>query len=643
MGKIQRLSADEIKKIAAGEVVERPANVVKELVENSLDSGALAIDIFIEDAGKRLIRVVDDGCGMSREDAEACFEQHATSKLQRVEQLHSIETYGFRGEALSSIASISEVQLVTRESSSQEAVSLSLKYGKVVTASSKSAPVGTDLSIQNIFSNVPARKKFLKTNATEWNQIVSFFHSCCLTYPKVKFTLHHDGRMVYNCPATEKLADRATYLWDHSMSSQLLEVSGTDEKYKVGLYGYVTNHQFSRYNRNQIFLFVNNRWIKNQKLSRALVKAYNNVHQPGKFPAAFLFVTIDKEMVDINIHPRKEEVQFVNPRLIESLIFQKVKSVLEGSVSQAVQRTEATFAPAMRSSDTFPASEEPKIPGPSLLKERKKFTLDPQENNSQEHDHGFDTNDLVQELSRFGENSTQQKDSKFGNTNLPKKINESLQPNLTRVHEPDSIIEKLVQKEMQKRSFTYLGQLFKTYLLVEKNQELLLVDQHAAHERILYETFAKRFEDIATVQLMFPQTVHVTEEELSALSPYLNLLGHYGLVIEQFGEKELVVSSTPVTIKHVNLQEFVQQIAGWILEHDQLDEAQFKKQFSEHVHAQMACKAAVKAGDLLDEKQIMQLLDDLEKVDNRLTCPHGRPTIWAYSQSEIEKKFKRKL
>jgi DNA mismatch repair protein MutL len=424
----------------------------------------------------------------------------------------------------------------------------------------------------------------------------------------------------------------------------MLDVSGEDKKIKLKLDGFITNYQYSRYSRNQIYLFVNNRWVKNQKLSRALLRGYANVLQSGKFPAAFLFMTIDKEQVDINIHPRKEEVQFLHPRTVEQLITRCAKEKLEAQIKVNVQDSQKgfTFAPATKSSDTFPMEST----GPSLNLANEKFE-EFYEEPGIEFEIEFDPEGGLEEP-KISINSEQNKPepqekkklgSMFDISNFPQQ-----QRNLNEISiEKKSQLEDIIQQSFHKLQYTFVGQLFKTYLMIERDEQLIMIDQHAAHERVLYELFSKKFEDIATVNLMFPQTIHLSENEFKLIGPYLGLLREHGIGIEEFGEAELVVSCTPVNIKNVDLQKFVQQVIGWIEEHDEVDEVLFKKQLNEHIHSHMACKAAVKAGDILEEEQIHQLIRDLEKSDNRLTCPHGRPTMWVVTQSEIEKNFKRKV
>ena len=342
MARIKQLSAQEAQKIAAGEVVERPANVVKELIENSLDAGATQIIIYIEDAGKKLIRIVDNGYGMSQEDAYLCFKHHATSKINSVDDLHALTTFGFRGEALSSISSVSTVTLITKEAAALSATKLMLHDGIVTSEENIPGNTGTDIAIANLFYNVPARKKFLKTNETEWRQIQLLFQAICLDYQDVHFKLYHQNNLVFNCPATNDAQQRIAQLWDHTVAQQTIPIQYAANNFKIS--GIITNHTYSRYDRSALYFLVNKRWVKNHTLSKALLKGYLNVLPHDKFPLACIAITIDPAEIDVNIHPRKEEVQFLHPRIIENALHTCVKEALEKHLSAQLNRN-VNFSP----------------------------------------------------------------------------------------------------------------------------------------------------------------------------------------------------------------------------------------------------------------------------------------------------------
>lgn len=590
MGKIQRLSALESQKIAAGEVVDRPTNVVKELIENALDAESTTVSVYIEQGGHNLIRIVDNGSGMDHDDAHACFEQHATSKIRSVEELTTIQTFGFRGEALASISAVGHVTLITKQAEAQTGYKIT-RSGDTITTEEISCPTGTDISIKDLFYNVPARKKFLKKPETEWRQITTLFQAFCFQHPSVHFKLYHDTKLIHNCPPVTSLQQRIAQLWNAGTAHNtvtLPDYAGNGFTFT----GIITNHQYHRYDRNQIFFFVNNRWVKNPGLSKALVKGYNNVLPPAKFPAACIALTVDADQVDINIHPRKEEVQFLHPRRIESAITTTVTDALQTHIS--TQITSQPSQPYLSSTPRFESHnfgkqfEKPFIFSSSPSRQQT-FTPRPQ---------------------------------------APVVTEQQTTPFQTSSDIPGAS--------------HLIGQLHNTYLLLQHEHGLYVVDQHAAHERILYERFKDRFGNLETVPLLFPVVIHVTEDDAQILHSHIGLLADHGIGVEPSGNGQFTVHATPVHVKHIDFTDLIKTVISWIREHDHADSDQLFKLLNEKLRAQMACKAAVKAGDTLTSEQMKTLLEDLHTVDNRFSCPHGRPTGWLLSTYEIEKKFKRR-
>lgn len=622
--KIHKLSIHEAQKIAAGEVVDRPANVVKELIENAIDAGATTITLYVEDGGKQLIRIVDNGSGMDESDAAFCFEHHTTSKIKSVDDLNTITTFGFRGEALSSIAAVSNVTLITKESTSLIGTKVELVAGTLEFQEPCSANTGTDITISSLFFNVPARKKFLKTKETEWNAIQQLFYAYCLDHLHIHFKLFAENKSILNCPATADIAQRITQLWEHNFANNMIPLSTKNKDDSINIHGIISNHHYARYDRNNIFFFVNRRWVKQQKLSSALLKGYMNVIQPGRYPAACIFIDVPPHEVDINIHPRKEEVQFLHPRRVEQLLQQAVKNALEHNVSLQLKKN-ITFAPATEvihrtHNITNGLSFEPMYKPTFSVKQQTTGSTAP---------FNFDAPAFNEDESLTAPGATKLDVAEFTqDTHTQQTLHAtSHEGSAVQVHE----------------HYTFLGQFNKTYLLLEKEDGLYIVDQHAAHERILYELFSKRFEDIATVPLLFPQIITLRTEDLQALEPHLQVFAQHGIGIEQFSDTQLVIKSTPVHLKNQSLEDLVHEAIGAIAEQQNIDSGQFFKSLHEKIRAQMACKAAVKAGDTLSHELVEQLLEDLYKTPNRFTCPHGRPTGWLLSTYEIEKKFKRKL
>jgi DNA mismatch repair protein MutL len=623
MARIKQLSPQEAQKIAAGEVVERPANVVKELVENALDAGASSIAIYINDAGKSLIRIVDNGCGMNEEDAHTCFKHHATSKITRVDDLPTLTTFGFRGEALSSISAVSNVTLITKESEAATGIKLVLNQGTVIAQEQVSCNAGTDISIADLFFNVPARKKFLKTHDTELRQITLLFQAFCLDYLSVHFKLFTQGNLQYNCPPTSDLQQRAAQLWDHTIAQQIMPLHA--EKNGITIQGIISHHTYSRYDRSAIFFFVNRRWIKNHALSKALLKGYMNVLQPDKFPLGCINILLDPALVDINIHPRKEEVQFLNPRIAEQLLQTTVKENLEKHLSAQLNR-KVSFSNQMSGSPHEFHSHSPRMaplmsPSPHVFSAQRPRPF-------QESSTPFVPPLSIAFVQGSGEVSAET-DSKGSSTALQLDI-------------PQPISETQTNSTPH-TEYQIIGQFHKTYILIEQEDSLFLVDQHAAHERILYELFSTRFDEVATIGLLFPQIITLNADEMQLLEAHLPIFTSNHIAVEIMGAQQLAVQAIPIHLKEMNIEELVRQTIGWIVEFNTIDAEAWYKKVNQKLHAQMACKAAVKAGDSLTMIQMQHLLAGLEKMENRFTCPHGRPTGWALPLYEIEKKFKRKL
>lgn len=619
MPTIKHLPAHEAQKIAAGQVVERPADIIKELIENSLDAGATIITLYVENAGKQLIRVVDNGCGMDDVDAQLCFEKHATSKLCSMEELNTISTFGFRGEAMPSIAAVCKVTLITKQSNASEGIKVTVQENRIQQSEPISAPTGTDITASDLFYTIPVRKKFLKKDETELRHITQLFQAFCFAHPQIHFKFFSDNKQLFNCPPTATSIDRCTQVWQSGVAHHMLSLDVHDATHQVHIAGAISDHQNFRFDRNGIFLFVNNRWIKDFKLSNAFIKGYMNVAPQGRYPMGSLAITIDPKLVDVNVHPRKEEVRFLHPRAIEQLIQTSVKTCLEENLAKRVSSIKGgqallnkSFAPAISAQPKqnviyTPFNFDAPFPEP----------------------HEWTSHAVVPQTHKQTIWQTIQP-----TVQVPMAIQQTVTETETTPHSKEAT---------EQQSYTLIGQYNKTYILIEQEDGLFIIDQHAAHERILYELFAYRFTEVATVQLLFPALITLSHDDIQILEPYLPLFVQNGIAIELFGINQLKIQATPVHLKDMSLEDLVKQTIGWINEYKYLDEQQFIKKLHEKFRAQMACKAAVKAGDVLSHAHMQQLLSTLQTTENRLTCPHGRPTGWLLSNHEIEKKFKRKL
>ena len=639
MNKIKILPQHEAIKIAAGEVVERPINIIKEVVENSIDAGATKITITIHQAGKFLIRITDNGCGMSLDDAKLSVAQHATSKISKVEDLQTIATFGFRGEALASINSVSNVTITTKTEDAQTGTRLVWNFGTLIEESLQSHQTGTTLEIANLFDNIPARKKFLKKDETEWRAIVMLFQAFCLDYQSIHFQLYDENKLHFNCPPATKIIDRAAQLFDINFHSKMMNLPELTNNLCC-VTGIISTPSYYRYDRNQIFIFVNNRWVKNIDLSKAIMRGYAGLLPPQKFPAAAIFITLPADQVDVNIHPKKEEVKFLHPKKIEAVIINSIKATLEESISSQLQapsvikQTPAPFSflhkTALQQADVYDEAEN-----------RSSFDVFEHEvKSSMQHDkqtvhinHAIDSTD----------NESTYDNQSWDNFTPPAFAAHAFQSPVK-----ESIpVQKLSKQQIQNtineidHEVAIIGQYKTTYILFEKDNNLVFVDQHAAHERILYEQFKINFCNIATIQLIFPEFIKLSATDIHTIIPYLSLLHDHGITAEIFSDTQLMIQATPVHLKNQLLQETVQQIISWINESDETDATRISHLLNEKIHTKMACSAAIKAGDKLNMQQMQQLLTDLAKIEHRHSCPHGRPTFWVLPIDDIEKKFKR--
>jgi DNA mismatch repair protein MutL len=624
MGKIKQLSQEQAQKIAAGEVVDRPVNVVKELIENALDAQSTVITLYIEDGGHQLIRIVDNGCGMDKEDALLCFNQHATSKISSVEELTYIHTFGFRGEALASISAVSNVTLITKQHTDEFGYSIN-RTNQSQTITECACPSGTDISIKDLFYNVPARKKFLKKSETEWRQITYLFQAFCFQHPSVHFKLYHDGKLVHNCPPVSATRERVEQLWNNYTSPHIVEIpeySGNEFSFS----GIITNHHYHRYDRNQIFIFVNNRWIKNPDIVKALLKGYNNVLPPGKYPAASIAITVNPEQVDINIHPRKEEVQFLHPRRIETALTQSVTQALE---------THLTTQTRISSPGISERNDELTTPYfTQKTKEENRFTS---QFNARDFDKPFiftSKNSTTSQSLPWEKNTTDSSTRPFRSLSEDGSFFKEMPDEQTNAF-------AMPTHEQSFESLSLVGQLHSTYLLLQHPDGLYIIDQHAAHERILYERLKEQFGNCETIPLLFPVVIHLNETDCKLIEQYFDFFAQHGIQLELSGPNQISVCATPIHIKHIDFTELIKTVVSWIHESSETHDALFKM-LHEKLRAQMACKGAVKAGDNLTIEQMKTLLHDLNTVDNRFSCPHGRPTGWLFHTNEIERKFKRR-
>ncbi|MBU4269832.1 DNA mismatch repair endonuclease MutL [Candidatus Dependentiae bacterium] len=611
MNKIKILAPQEALKIAAGEVIERPSNIVKEVIENSIDAQSTQISLYIEDSGKKLIRILDNGCGMTVDDAKLCFINHATSKIDKLDDLLDIHSFGFRGEALASISTVSKVTLITKTIDSELGVKIEYSENKLLSEQNLSCATGTDLQINDLFYNIPVRKKFLKQDETEWNQILNTFNAFCLSNTNIHFKLYKDEKLIINAPAVEKLNDRVSQLFGHNFGQNLISLIEKDLK-EIQITGLISNHNFWQYGKHKIFIFVNNRYIKDVEITKALVKGYSGVLPPMRFPAGFIFINVPADFVDINVHPKKEEVRFLKPNTVNNFLQNLVKESLDNNIKNLLGKTNS-----INNQTNFHESD---------------ITYATTENNIAKNN--FYTQELSQEIA-------QDFASPFVALEETKIRSNILRPRELEFEPEQSTIYKIETIETRPE-FKIIGQFLSTYIISENNDNLVLIDQHAAHERIIYDELAQNFENKSGIRLMFPEIINLNEQDIETIKVAIPFLNKQGIELELFGKNQIAIKSSPPKIQNQSLKELVFEILESIKEFSNLDEEAFRKKLNDKVHAQISCKAAVKAGDTLSFDQMENIVKKLSNTTNPLLCPHGRPTTWILNKSFVEKNFKRK-
>jgi len=602
---IRVLSDQLASQIAAGEVVERPASVVKELIENALDAGAKTVNVEIRGGGRQLIQIADDGCGIPADEVETAFLRHATSKLATADDLESVSTLGFRGEALAAVAAVSQVTAVSRAEGQQAGVRLTLEGAKRVSRETVGAPQGTVIAVANLFYNVPARLKFLKSVTTEKRLIDEYVTRYALAYPDVRFRLSHDSRITFQSSGSGRLTDVVTAVYGPDTAKQLLALddrdvpdaeaqdagqSETPDDGKIHVSGYAGPPSLHYSNRKQIILFVNGRWIRDNSLTYAVIQAYHTLLPTGRYPMAIVFLDVPAESVDVNVHPAKTEVRF-----------RQANSAF-GAVQRAVRKTIVGDSPVPH---THFASLQSS--GWSTAPERGAF-------GRRDEDVGQSSLNLDWKPPAAVVNGESQASSP--------------QPNLGGQGLP---IMRVV------------GQVGAAYIIAEGPEGLYLIDQHAAHERILFEQFMDRWqadqgdEGIVAQGLVSGVAVHVTPNQATLLNEQLDLLAHIGFQVEPFGPDAFMVRTIPALLSKLDPARALLDVIDE-LEHDE------KPLFSA-IEARLilrVCKsAAVKAGQSLSMREMEAMVRQLEECDSPHTCPHGRPTLIHLSASQLAKEFGR--
>jgi DNA mismatch repair protein MutL len=629
MSRIQLLPEEVASQVAAGEVVERPAAVVKELVENSLDAHASRIEVQTRRGGISLIQVTDNGIGMDRDDALLCLERHATSKIRSGNDLANIHTLGFRGEALPSIASVSRFRLSTREHGALVGTEILVSGGRMESVRDGGDAPGTQIEVRSLFFNLPARRKFLRTEATEASHVEHQMHLLALGHPSVSFAHIQDDKLLYQLAPATRLIDRIRDLCGTKLASELLEIPPF-QHHEVHVSGYVGRAGLSRSTRQQQLCFLNGRAVENITVSQALREGYHTALMKGQYPVTFLLLSVDPAAVDVNVHPAKREVRFRDPMRIRQAVFESIQRTLQSdrthwsnqfsaaaseipaSRTSAVNQDPSRRIEAASSADDTPLEQAHLLPRPvrPAIRIPAPAEVDPP---------------LPAPTSR--------PTPSVGQSPNPPAPEEIPKPPVSSPKDPSGSTPE---------AFRFLGVLGKLYVLIENASGLVLVDQHAAHERILFEQMLRRMESqgVPSQKLLLPLTLTAGPQDAAWLTKNRALLDKAGIELEGFGTGSFKIDALPTFIKTADPIQLLHDII------DDLKEAtpqSSRFRLGEDMIAKTVCRHAVKANDTLREPELQKLVEDLLACDLPYCCPHGRPTMIQLSYAELEKKFGRKI
>lgn len=576
MNKIKIIPELLVNKIAAGEVVERPASVVKELIENSLDAGATEIIIHIADGGKRCIKVTDNGEGMSREDAVLSFERYATSKIIKEDDLYSVMTLGFRGEALPSIASVSEMDVVTKREESVSGVKFKVRNGIVEEIMDFGVPQGTTIEVRNLFYNTPARYKFLKSSGTELSHIVNTATRYTLPHPEVRFTIFHNEKQVMNVLKSNDLRTRVSEIMDRKIARDLLSFG--DEAHGVSVSGLISSYEHTLSHRKSQFTYVNGRWIRDRLVISAIGEACRSFFMRDRFPVVILFINLSPLEVDVNVHPVKTEVRFNNPTVIYDL------------VRKTLRRTFATFSPLK--SSHIQASHTPY------------------------QAHNFEIKESIPH---------------YNVSNIKNKKADNFFDNVEDKNLDDSLVSDL----------KIIGQLWDTYILCQDKESLILIDQHAVHERVAFERLRKEYFASGRVigqPLLVPQVIELSPREKTFLDGAQDNLRKFGIEVEHFGGNDYVVKTLPEVLMDRDCTPLIKELLYDLFT---TGKGTAISDYIDEIFTSIACHSVIRGKRPLDRIEINALLKDMEDLEVASNCPHGRPVIKRFFNSEVERFFKR--
>lgn len=641
MPNIAILNQETIDKIAAGEVVERPCSVVKELVENAIDAGSAAITVEIKEGGISFIRITDNGCGIERDQVAVAFYRHSTSKIRSAEDLLTVKSLGFRGEALSSISAVARVELITKTYDELTGTRYVIEGSKELSNEEIGAPDGTTFIVKDLFYNVPARRKFLKTAQTEGSYISDMVEKLALSHPDISFKFINNNQTKLHTSGNGNRKDIIYHIFGREISSSLLEVKHECEYFKVE--GFIGKPVITRGNRNYENYFINGRYVKSNILSRAIEEAYKSFLMQHQYPFTVLYFTFFSEL-DVNVHPTKMELRFDNNNEIYVELCDTIYAIL--SHKEMIPEVPVDSTPAPKK-----IVHEYKEPIPEPFEKRRINEVRAAESRSVYGQSVTSAAKAPAVNEQLTDNTSKLQTAKASASALVAGTGNSVElaPETSTAYEPAQVVtgtqqtlgdyDKVFLTESSKKQFSIIGQLFKTYWLIEFEDKLYIIDQHAAHEKVLYEKTMARLanKDFTSQRISPPIVMTLDARECEMLEKYRPQIEQFGYEVEHFGGKEYMISAIPDNLFNIDMKDlFIEMLDDF----SNATGRQTPDIITEKV-ASMSCKAAVKGNDKLTLPEINKLIDELLSLDNPYNCPHGRPTIISMSKYEIEKKFKR--
>ena len=611
MAKINKLPKHMADLIAAGEVVERPASVVKELMENAVDAGATSITVEIQHGGISYIRVTDDGCGIDREDVKTAFVSHATSKIKTAEDLNTILTLGFRGEALPSIAAVSKVNMITKTATEEMGTSLAIEGGIITDFSDAGCAVGTTMIVRELFYNTPARMKFLKKDVSEGNYVASAVEKLALSHPEISIRFIRDGKQVFTTNGDGNLQNVCFSAFGKDFSNGLLEVNSAVSN--ISVTGLVTPPFNCRGSRGMQYFFVNGRSVKNTTIMAAFENAYKNSVMVGKFPGGVLFITLPPTLVDVNVHPSKIEVRFSDEKAIFDAVYHAVKTALSENTSLK-QANLPEKKPIFN--EVFAKPQQ----------EFKQTTV--QENITY-------TEKVLKPLSVFDVVEDVKTDY-VAEDDDPLKIEFPVSIPETKVEIQETITPKAATP-IEENTIRLIGEAYKTYIFIELNGKLCVIDKHAAHERILFNKLKSQSQNSGSQMLLAPVTVTLGKEEYIAVTENLETIAKSGFEVQDFGNGTVIIRSCPMDLDNCEIAPLISEIAEYLTK----NRRDITNEYLDWIYHNVACRSAIKAGDNNSDMELLALAKQVVNDNDVRFCPHGRPVMIELSKYELEKQFGR--